>query len=257
MKTAFVTVFSLLLCLVSLTSNAQLIDLFEDFAGTPGGNITYLGSSSRPTDNATNGTSPVVITPPASMQVGDLVYVQSMVSATDRTHAISADGGQTWNTPGPGLNNVFQIFWCRFNGTWSTNPSVAISGASQAKSAVMHVFRPTDTSKNWAVDQGPNYNLSPSGSTHTVTGVTNTHSSTVAVASWTFGSDAAIYATGAGVGWNFAGSAQYRNSSTSGNSTAYSYKIMVFTGSTGNVSRNMTGASPATNRTSIISFYEF
>lgn len=247
----------LLLCLVSVAANAQLIDLFEDFSGTPGGNITYFGSSSAPADNATSGVSPRSVVPPASMVVGDLVYIHSMVSATDRTHAISDTGGQTWNTPGPGLNNVFQIFWCRFNGTWSSNPSVAISGASQAKSVVMHVFRPTDTAKSWAVDQGPTYNLSPSGSTHTITGVTNIHTSTVTITSWTFGSSSAIYATGAGIGWNFAGNAQYRNTSTSGNCTAFSYKTMVFSGATGNVSRNMTGVSPATNRTSIISFYEF
>lgn len=234
-----------------------MIDIYEDISGLPGGNITYFASVGNPTDNGSSTASPRTIAPPASMQVGDLVYLHSMVSATDRTHSISADGGQTWNTPGAGLNNVFQIFWCRFNGTWGANPSVAISGSAQAKSLVMHVFRPTDTSKQWAVDQGPNYNLSPSGADHNITGVTNTNASTVTIASWTFGNANALYSNIQGLGWVSAGSAQYRNTATSGNSTSFAYKIMAFAGVTSNVQKTMGGVSPATNRTSIISFYEY
>lgn len=57
------------------------------------GNITYFGTSANPADNGTQSTSPVTITPPASMQVGDLVIVSLTHRATDGVFGVANAGG--------------------------------------------------------------------------------------------------------------------------------------------------------------------
>lgn len=212
--------------------------------------ITYFGSASTPADNSTNTTNPVAVTPPASMLAGDLVFMVAMVSATDRTIDISNNGGQSWSEQF-GENNVFKMFWCRFDGTWDANPSVAISGAAQAKQAVMHVFRPTVGTNVWDVDQGPN--LLTTTTNNSITGVTTAQKSSVAIGIWSFGGNT-TYPTITGTGWTSLGSNQYRNTSSSSNTTAYAYKIMTrYAVNTSNVRKN-TGAQ--STRTAMITFYE-
>ncbi len=62
-------------------------------------------------------------------------------------------GNQIWTTEAAQsqTNCTIRLFWCRFNGTWSANPSVNFSGTT-CNTVVMHVFRPSNTSSVWQVD---------------------------------------------------------------------------------------------------------
>lgn len=118
--------------------------------------ITYFGSASTPADNGTSTGTPKAVTPPVSMVVGDLVVMFGYYRGTS-TIAVSAAGGQTWTTlvtsstaSGPVLSTF--ATWCRFNGTWSTDPSLSFSTSSTNTNAVMHVFRPTSSSNTWAIE---------------------------------------------------------------------------------------------------------
>ena len=122
---------------------------------TPATVPTYFGSASVPADGASavNATTQVTITPPASMLAGDLVVV-SCVSGASNTWSNGVTGGQTWTaetayqgTAGPWC----RLFWCTFNGTWGANPRFD-STVGTNTSAIMHVFRPSATTKVWAID---------------------------------------------------------------------------------------------------------
>ena len=113
--------------------------------------ITYFGSASTPADNGTNTANPTAVTPPGSMLAGDLVLMIGESRASSATLAISSAGGQSW-TSGTQLNQTncrIMLFWCRFNGTWSANPSVSFGNTNQ-HIVVMHVFRPSNANSVWA-----------------------------------------------------------------------------------------------------------
>ena len=57
--------------------------------------ITYFGSASTPADNGTNTTNPTAVTPPGSMQAGDLVLMIAQSRDSTATLAISNAGGQS------------------------------------------------------------------------------------------------------------------------------------------------------------------
>lgn len=246
----------LLFLLLSFSLSAQVIDDDGPQSG-PGTliihGITYFGSASNPADNGTNTTSPIVITPPASMVAGDLVYVHAMVSATDRTIDMSAAGGQTWTSEAYGNNNVHRIFWCQFDGTWDTDPSIAISGTG-AKQAVMHVFRPTVGTNTWAVDVGPTYSTLAPSITPTIVDGTTGQKSTVTIGVWSYGGTN-VYSSTMGTGWSLLGSSQYRNTSSGSNTTSYAYNIQSRRATLNNVQKTQSAGSQA-NRVGVITFYE-
>jgi len=142
---------------------------------------------SIPTDNGTNATTGVTITPQTAMRTNDLVlvYCQSRASAT---WSVTTTGGQTWNDAGAiGAAGPYgRLYWCVFNGTWSANP-VFTSTVGTATSAIMHSFCAPDTTGTWAVDNAlatATFTAPSTPFTVTRTGVTTTGSIGVVLASW-------------------------------------------------------------------------
>ena len=201
--------------------------------------ITYFGSASTPIDTGTNTTNPTVVTPPGSMLAGDLVLMIAQSRDSTAALAISNNGGQSWTseTQQNQTNCRIRLFWCRFNGTWSANPSVSF-GNTNNHIVVMHVFRPSNTSSVWQVDVAQvsgNFAAPPAPNrTVTIPGITTITDGALVFAAWassdnnTWGSLTA--------GWSTPGSAQYRNASNA--SQTHAYKVMATAGASGNVSKN-------------------
>lgn len=127
--------------------------------------ITYFASASTPTDPGTNTGTPVAVVPPGSMVAGDLVVFYGYYRGSS-TLSISNTGGQTWTTGVASANASnptlsYFMSWCRFNGSWSANPSIAFTTSSTNTNAVMHVFRPTSGANTWAVDIASKVNDQP------------------------------------------------------------------------------------------------
>ena len=203
--------------------------------------ITYFGSASTPADNGTNTANPTAVTPPGSMQAGDLVLMIAQARASSGTLAISNAGGQSWTseTQQNQTNCRIRLFWCRFNGTWSANPSVSM-GSTNNNIVVMHVFRPSNTSSVWQVDVAQvsgNFAAPPAPNrTVTIPGITTITDGALVFAAWATADDNTWGSlTG---GWSTPGSAQYRNTSGSDASQTHAYKVMATAGASGNVSKN-------------------
>jgi hypothetical protein len=214
--------------------------------------ITFFGVAVNPTDNGTNTTDPVAITPPASMQAGDLVVVMNHSRTSSGTLSINNNGGQSWTSLTQN-NNSFcrrRFYWCIFNGTWSANPS--FNTGTTCSSAYMLVFR--STVGGFVADQSiANATISAPGSPYTIsiTGITTTGSA-VAIANWAVPA-ANTFSSLSGSGWSQTGlTAQYRNTSGSDHSASFAYYIG--TGATGNVSQNESAGTAGA--TSILSFRE-
>ena len=203
--------------------------------------ITYFGSASTPTtDNGTNTANPTAVTPPAGLLAGDLVLMIAQARASTGTLAISNAGGQTWTseTQVTQTNCRIALFWCRFNGTWSANPSVSM-GSTNSNTVVMHVFRPSNTGSVWQEDVAQvSANYAAPGGTHTVTipGITTITDGALVFATWA-SSDNNTWGT-LTAGWSTPGLAQYRNSSGSDQSQTHAYRVMATAGASGNVSKN-------------------
>jgi hypothetical protein len=216
---------------------------------------TFFGVSSTPADNGTQVGPTVAVTPPGSMVAGDLVVVYAHYRATGATLSISATGGQTWNTAttNNASTQTFSIFWCRYNGTWGANPSVTLGAGTNAMSVIMYVYRPVNSNSIWAVNIAAT-NSSSSSTTNTITGITTIAPNTVTMAFW--GNAAAnTWGTLAGTGWSKTGlSAQYRNTSTSGQSHTAAYTINTTAGAIANVSQNQSAGT--TTLRSIIAWHE-
>ena len=210
--------------------------------------ITYFGSSSNPADGGSGTSQTTAVTPPSNMQVGDLVIFtgvhSSWTSAPDIT--ISNTGGQSWT----GLTMVTEayirsrIFYARFDGTWDANPSIYFSEKSwlgtDSMGVIMHVFRPTYTCKEWAMDVNEVYNEYSDDPT-VISGITTNTNGALVFAEWN--------SSGTGTwgsltsGWSTPGSAQYRNSGGTlyRISATAAYKVQATAGATGNVSKDNSG----------------
>lgn len=219
--------------------------------------ITYHGSGSNPADNGTVGTTTVSVTPPGSMLIGDLVYVSTHSRVTGNTHDIVDWGGQVWQTLNSQstTNSTAQGFWCRYNGAWKTNPSFSFSTGTTT-TVVMHVFRPPTTSCWWSIDiaqQTATFTAGSSPFTKTITGQTTTGDTTVTIAAW-YSVDDNTWGSLSGTGWVGTGSAQYRNTNGSDNSSSFAHKLQLADAATGNVSLNQATLGGDAGQTSIITF---
>ena len=198
--------------------------------------ITYFGSASNPADNGTLGASPVAVTPPASMLTGDLVVLIANSRTAGITPAMSATGGQTWTSEAAvTTNGSLRLFWCRYNGTWTANPSVSFSTAVNT-TVVMRVFRPTIGTNTWALDvtQTTGTFAAPGAPRDvTITGITTVANGALALFVWSTQDDNTWGLQTAG--WTNAGTAQYRNLASSDSSQSAAYRIMATPGVTGNV----------------------
>lgn len=225
--------------------------------------IIYFGSAVVPTDNGSQaGPGEVAITPPGSMQVNDLVLValQYLATGVALSFDISNDGGQNWTELNNDLNgtNISIALWaCRFNGTWSANPSF-VADSTLAFTLVMDVYRPTSTSKLIDLDvmavQG-SFTAGSTPFTKTITGITTRNANAMAIAYW-FSADDNTWGSLTG-GWtNPGGQTQVRNLTGSDQSMTRAYQLFASAGATGNVSMNQATLGGDAGRTIILSFYE-
>lgn len=211
---------------------------------------TFFGVSSAPADNGTQNGPDVTITPPASMQSGDLVVVFGHYNHTSSTTlTISNLAGQVWNIGGTqfGNNQSYFIAWCRFNGVWSDNPVVSVpAGNTNSLTATMYVYRPTSSVVTWAVDQAQS-NTTSNTNPHVITGVNNTGANTVSMAFWA-NTLTNTWAGATGGTWTQAGiSTQYRNNGTGVQVHSAAYRIGG-SGVTGNVQQNQNIATTNTRK---------
>ena len=214
--------------------------------------ITYFNSASTPADGSSNTTNPTVVTPPTGMLAGDLVLMIGESRASSGTLAISNAGGQSWTseTQQNQTNCRIMLFWCRFNGTWSANPSVSFGNTNQ-HIVVMHVFRPSNTNSVWQVDvpqvSGTFTNAS---TTVTIPGITTITDGALVFATWASSDDNSW--GNLTTGWTTPGLAQYRNNSNL--SQTHAYMVMATAGASGNVSKNQTANGPDAGAYLIIAF---
>lgn len=219
---------------------------------------TFFGVTSVPVDGAaaTNATTTITLTPPASMVTNDLVVVYLTQRGT-ATFSVGITGGQTWTSIGRDVgtaNVALETFWATYNGTWSANPRFDFSAGTNT-TAVMVVFRPDDNSKIWATEQIATTNAA-AAATITVTGITPNFAPNVTIASWHTADDN-TWGTLTGTGWSQTSlSAQYRNTSGNDSSTALAYRLQSTAAATNNVS--LTQATLGNDATTwrCITFYE-
>jgi hypothetical protein len=200
---------------------------------------TFFGVSAVPADGATatNATTTITITPPASMLAGDLVIVYAQQRG-NVTWTNSTTGGQTWNNIGNNTataNVSMNTFWTRFNGTWSVNPVFTNTGGT-CTSAVMLVFRPNLSTNDWFTEQIQT-TAAGAAATITVTGVTPANGNNVTVASWMTADDN-TWGTLTGTNWTKGTlSAQYRNTSGTDQSMTLAYQLQTTAAATNNVAQ--------------------
>lgn len=219
--------------------------------------ITFFGVATSPADLTADATATRTVTPPASMVVGDLVEVFCTKATTALSFAVVNAGGQLWHKVGDHNNGTISscIFWCRFNGTWSANPSFTRSGSNTTTpfSAVMKVWRPSASTKAWAVDVREVYaTFTATGTTKTITGVTTTKANSVTVAEWV-STNTISWGSLSGALWTRV-TGNFRNSSSGATSTTCAYCIQTGTGATGNVAQTQSGGQAGGDH--IITFYE-
>lgn len=261
-------------------SSDSRLDNFE--GGNLAAAITYFGVASNPADNAnpnTQNNGVYVVTPPASMQAGDLCVMVTQARTTNEALQVmipAGGDGQTWTseTVQSGTTISTQLHWCTFNGTWTSNPAGYIrpqgrggmmSGCGQSLgdttapfTTILVVFRPTSTSKTWAIDVAKASTTFAAPSTPftvTRTGITTVANNVVALAVWGSGDDN-TWGTLSGAGWNQVGT-QWRNLASSDMSTAIAYQIVATGGTaTGNVSLNQATLGGDAGNTTIIGLKE-
>lgn len=219
---------------------------------------TFFGVTSVPVDGAaaTNATTTITLTPPASMVTNDLVVVYLTQRGT-ATFSVGITGGQTWTSIGRDVgtaNVALETFWATYNGTWSANPRFDFSAGTNT-TAVMVVFRPDDNSKIWATEQIATTNAA-AAATITVTGITPNFAPNVTIASWHTADDN-TWGTLTGTGWSQTSlSAQYRNTAGTDSSTALAYRLQSTVAATNNVSLTQLTLGNDATTWRRITFYE-
>jgi len=202
--------------------------------------IAYFASASTPVDYGSNNANPTAVAPPGSMLAGDLVLMIAQHRASSGTLSINNTGGQTWTseTQLSYSSRRIRLFWCRFNGTWTANPSVNM-GSTTTNTVVMHVFRPSNANCVWQVDVAQfigSYTAPASPYTVTNPSITTITHGALVFAVWT-STDDNTWGSLTG-GWFTPGSNQYRNTFGSDQSQTHAYRIMTIAGATGIVSKN-------------------
>ena len=221
--------------------------------------ITYVSSASNPGDTGTLVATVVAVTPPGAMQTGDLVILVANAREANQALAISNAGGQTWTTEAANITTTTQrIFWARYNGTWSANPSVSFPAGANGTTVVMHVFRPTSIFHTWALDvalTNSNFASPPNPRDVTIGGITTVTNGALVLAVWATTDDNQWgLQTG---GWSNAGIAQYRNNDKKNNSSqSAAYRVMPTAGATGNVVNRQTANGGDAGNSAIIAFRE-
>jgi hypothetical protein len=217
---------------------------------------TFFGATSVPTDNGTNATTTITLTPPTSMLSGDLavVYLQQRGTAT---FSVGVNGGQTWTSIGRDVgtaNVAMETYYATFNGTWAANPRFDFSAGTNT-TAVMLVFRPTTSTNVWETEQIATTNAA-AAATITVTGITPANGDNVTIASWMTADDN-TWGTLTGTNWvKTSLSAQYRNLAGNDASATFAYQLQTTAAATNNVSQTQLTLGNDATTWRRITFYE-
>ena len=223
-------------------------------AGAP----TLHGYATAPADNGSQGDGATVpVTPPGSMASGDLVLIYGVMGNNLAGQmAISATGGQTWNssTEYTNASDTTIVFWAQFNGTWSANPSIAFANVAgtRASTAVMLAFRP-DVVGTWALDTDLAGATHGSTSPLTVTGITPSNNDNVTVATWTQRPLASTWGSLSGAGWVATSPTQFRNLASTDHTIAFAYQLQGTAAATGNATYTPSGTASGSLHT--VAFY--
>lgn len=225
---------------------------------------SYFDSASTPADNGSNATATVTVTPPGSMIDGHLVVLIGQVRTATTSISVSVTGGQIWhetNLDIAGTDMTAKVFWCRFNGTWAADPELTF-GASNATSAIMHVFAPSGTAANrtWALDQAgaTTTYTAPGGPPYMVNraGQTTAHTKAIVMAMY-YSTDDNTWAYSAGL-YNLVGSAQYRNTADNDMSALFVAQYLPFLGTdSANGRYEQTANGPDAGATAILTWYDY
>jgi hypothetical protein len=251
----------------TLTSNGQVpagttlrsiqISNFTNFLAPI--SISYIASASLPVDPpvGSNALNPTAVTPPGGLLAGDLVVMIGQARNTSGALSINTTGGQAW-TPltqqngAAGVAVRMNLFWCRFNGTWTASPSVNM-GSAICNTVVMHVFRPSRSNIQWQVDGAQvSGTFTNASTTITLPGITTNTNGALVIATWASQDDNTWGAPTAG--WFTPGSAQYRNQAGNDQSQTHAYRVMATAGATGQVTKTQTGNGPDAGAYLIIAF---
>lgn len=221
---------------------------------------TFFGISGNPVDNSAHAGPDVTVTPPASMVANDLVILYAEYRATGTTITISNTGGQTWNsaTTISGSNQSIVVFWCTFNGTWTTDPVITTgTGNTNGLTGIMYVFRPNQSSSTWGVNVAATNTTSSATTANQINSINTTSPGTVTMAFW---SSAATntWTNLTGTNWlrpTFPNAANQIRNTTTGQSHTAAYQIKTSSvGATGNVSQDQSAGTTA--RRTILAFAE-
>jgi hypothetical protein len=198
--------------------------------------IDYIASASTPADRGFNDDNTTAVTPPGGMQAGDLVLMIAQANSDSGALTITNDGGQSWTSESQQDGNDCQLrlFWCRFNGTWTANPSVTFN-STDSNTLVMHVFRPSNTSSVWQVDVAQVSDNFDAARNITIPGITTITDGALVFATWASTDDNTWGNLTAG--WSTPGSAQYRNREGNQQSQTHAYRVMPTAGASGNVTK--------------------
>jgi hypothetical protein len=201
--------------------------------------LRAVGTHFPTTDNGEGlGPGPRAVTPPASMQVGDLYVIVATYSGT-ATLSLSQTGGQTWtaeaNIQVNGLTT--RVFWCRYNGAWTANPSITNTTGTQPLTLYSFAFA-TTAGMHPEIDVAFDSAVHNGGSV-TVPGLTTNTAGALALVGWISNDNNTYSAPGAG--WStMGGQQQWRNDNGSDNTIALAYRVMPTPGATGAVTRSQT-----------------
>ncbi len=197
-----------------------------------------------PTVDNTNGVGPGprAVTPPATLQTGDL-YVMVAAYRGTATLSLSATGGQTWTSEAQSQANgvTARVFWTRFNGTWAGTPSVTNTSGTEALTVYSFAFA-MSAGMHPEIDVPVTSGGFSGSSTVTVPSLMINTAGTVVLAGWLSNENNTWTAPTAG--WSVPGTQQWRNTQGEDTSLSLAYRVFTTTGATGTVVRTSDGNDP-------------
>ena len=190
-----------------------------------------------PTVDNTNGTGPGprAVTPPATLQTGDL-YVIVAAYRGNVTLSMADTGGQTWAAEATTQANgvTARVFWTRFNGTWAGTPSVTNTAGTEALSVYSFAFAIT-AGMHPEIDV-PVFSGGHSGGSVTVPSFATNTAGTLALVGWLSNENNTWSAPT--TGWSVPGQQQWRNTQGEDTSLALAYRLLTSIGATGTIARS-------------------
>ena len=185
------------------------------------------------------GPGPRAVTPPATLQAGDL-YVIVAAYRGNATLSLASAGGQTWtseaNTQANGV--TARVFWTRFNGTWAGTPSVTNTTGTEALTAYSFAFA-MSPGTHPEIDVALLSGSHSGGTAVTVPSFTTNTAGTLALVGWV--SDENNSWSAPTTGWSVpGGQQQWRNTQGEDTSIALAYRVFTAAGPTGSIIRGET-----------------